>query len=68
MMVTTTDISRFKESEQRLAEINQRLQTAFDQTTQRVWEVDLLTKTFTAFDRDGTSRVLEYRGMDFPAR
>ncbi len=68
MMVTTTDISRFKESEQRLEEINQRLQTAFDQTTQRVWEVDLLTKTFTSFDRDGTSRILEYQGADFSDR
>ena len=53
MLVTTTDISRFKENEHRLQEINERLQTAFDQTTQHLWEVDIPDRTFRLFDREG---------------
>lgn len=49
MLVTATDVSRFKENEQRLEETNQRLQSAFEQTTQGMWEVDLSTREFTLF-------------------
>ena len=53
MMVTTTDITRYKENEIRLEEINQRLQIAFDQTTQSLWEVDLQKRSFRLFSRCG---------------
>ena len=66
MLVTTTDISRFKESEQRLEEINQRLQVAFNQTTQRLWEVDIPSGTFSAFGQDGLPALGEDGGMRFP--
>lgn len=52
MLVTTTDISRFMESEQRLQEINQRLQSAFEQTTQGMWEVDVPAKKVTLFNHN----------------
>ncbi len=66
MLVTTTDISQFKESESRLEEVNQRLQAAFDQTSQRIWEVNIPAGTFNVFGRDGMSRTLEYDNIDFP--
>ena len=53
MLVTTTDISRYKENERRLQEINQRLQIAFNQTTQSLWEVDLQTWKFRLFAHEG---------------
>lgn len=53
MLVTTTDISQFKENERRLEEINQRLQVAFEQTTQGMWEVDIQTQKFSFFDHNG---------------
>lgn len=49
LLVTTTDISRFKESEQRLQAINERLQSAFEQTTQGLWEVHLADRRITIF-------------------
>ena len=60
MLVTATDISQFKESEQRLQEINERLQSAFEQTTQGMWEVDIPAKKVTLFscnDRNGGSPI-----------
>ena len=53
MLVTTTDISRFKTNERRLEEINQRLQIALDQTTQSLWEVDLSSRCFRMFNHTG---------------
>ena len=53
MLVTTTDVTPFKEKEQRLQEINQRLQTAFEQTTQSLWEVDIPSGIFRIFDPAG---------------
>ena len=64
MMVTTTDISRYKENEIRLEEINERLQIAFDQTTQSLWEVDLPRRSFRLFVRGG--REDEGEALDFP--
>lgn len=49
LLATTTDISRFKESEERLQQLNQRLQSALEQTAQGMWEVDMATRTFTIF-------------------
>ena len=66
MLVTTTDISQFKEKEEDLKEINQRLQAAFDQTYQLLWEVDLPSRTFSMFQRDGRTRIPEYDRTAFP--
>ena len=55
MLVTTTDISHYKENERRLEEINQRLQIAFDQTTQILWEVDLQRREFRLFQQGSAS-------------
>ena len=66
MLVTTTDISRFKESEQRLQEINERLQSAFEQTTQGMWEVDLASRVITVFGYDGKDGISESMQGEFP--
>ena len=50
MLVTATDVSRFKENESQLRESNDRLQSAFEQTTQSMWEVDIDSHLFTLFD------------------
>lgn len=46
MMVTTTDVSKLKETQQDQADQLRRFQTAFDLTSKRAWEVDLSTRRF----------------------
>lgn len=41
MLVTTTDVSSFKEKEVELQTVNQRFQAALEQTAQKLWEIDL---------------------------
>lgn len=67
MLVTSTDVSSFKESEQRLQESNERLQSAFDQTAQGMWEVDIATETFSLYsriDEDHLSSTVQERFPD----
>ena len=66
MLITTMDISRFKETEHRQAQQIRKLQTALDQTSKRMWEVDLRTGTFRAYTRDGKYRPLGEGEMRFP--
>ena len=66
MLITTVDISPFKETQLRQEEQIQRLQAAFDQTSKRLWEVELSTGVFRAFTRDGTYRPLDEEPMRFP--
>ena len=66
MLITATDISQLKESELELKETNQRLQAAFDQTSKRIWEVDIHDGTFRAFTRDGKYQPLGGDNMKFP--
>ena len=66
ILITATDISRFKESEHRLEEMNQRLKTAFDQTSKRMWDVDIPTHRFHSYTRDGKLRALDTAYTDFP--
>ena len=66
MLITTTDVSSFKEAELRQEEAVQRLQAAFDQTRRRMWEVDLNTGLFRAYGRDGQYRPLGESGLRFP--
>ncbi len=67
MLVTTTDITRFKENEQRLMEVNERLQTAFEQTTQSLWEVDVQAGTFSIFDPEGKFCTPQMTRAPFPS-
>ena len=65
MLITTTDVSAFKERELRLREANRRLETAFEQTAQHLWEVDIGSRTFTAFNRKNADGSYVFRGV-FP--
>ena len=64
MLVTSTDISSYKENEYRLQELNDRLRIAFEQTNQTMWEVDLSNRTIRLF----SSRFAgpDAAGQDFP--
>lgn len=66
MLLTATDISPFKENEQALREINQRLQSAFEQTAQDMWEVNLTSRIFTLFHFGPASRIAETSRGEFP--
>lgn len=66
MLITVTDISQFKENESRLKDINQRLQAAFEQTAQHIWEVDIASKNFVVYERGGKSYNTQYGEIKFP--
>ncbi len=66
MLVTATDISEFKEKEHKLIEINKRLKSAFEQTAQGMWEVDLASKNITIFGYEGMGSVSESVQGEFP--
>ena len=68
LLITGVDISQFKETEQRQAEENRRLQTALDQTSKRIWEVDVLTGRFRVYARNGETQPLDDGGIEFPER
>lgn len=53
LLVTGSDVSAYKEKEQRLTESNRRLRTAFDQVAQQMWEVDLAARTFSLYAPGG---------------
>lgn len=67
MLVTTTDVSRFKEKENKLRTANQRYQAALKQTTQKLWEVDIQSQVFTLFSYgEDSSRHPKASGISFP--
>lgn len=66
MLVTTTDVSAFKERELRLQEANQRLRTAFEQTAQNLWEVDIDSRTMTIFRREDSAGSAQVLQAEFP--
>ena len=66
MLVTTTDISQFKETQQRQEEQIQRLQTAFDQTAKQLWEVEVPTREFRRYRQDGKEDPLGDGSRHFP--
>ena len=69
MLVTATDVSRFKENEKRLKETNERLQSAFEQTAGKMWEVDISSGKITVFgcvSRNGQKKDIEGDFPDFP--
>ena len=66
MLVTNTDITRFKEQEQRLQEINERLRVAFEQTSQILWEVDIASQTAQFFGEESSFRIPREERTGFP--
>ena len=66
MLVTTTDISQFKETQLRQEEQIQRLQTAFEQTATQLWEVDVSRKVFRRYQQDGKEDPLGDGSRLFP--
>ena len=67
MLVTTTDISRYKENMLQLQETNRRLQTAFDQTPQGMWEVDVKSRVFHLYEgRQGEAPLPQTLTFQFP--
>lgn len=66
LLVTGMDISRFKETEQLQETQIRRLQAALDQTSKRLWEVDVPAGVFRIYTRDGSYRPLKENGTQFP--
>ena len=66
MLVTTTDVSPFKENETQLLESNERLRSAFEQTTQGMWEVDLQSRIFTLYHYSKSPQVTAPPQGKFP--
>lgn len=68
MLVTTNDVTLYKENEVYLEDTNERLQTAFDQTSQQLWEVDIRERTFTSYWKTENGEVRELTLPDFPSQ
>lgn len=66
MLITTVDISRFKEKEELQTEKITLLQSALEQTTKRIWDVDILKAEFRAYTSDGKYNVVGDRVLKFP--
>ncbi len=66
MLVTTTDVSQFKETQQRQEDQIRRLQAAFEQTAKQLWEVDVSNRTFRRYTRDGKDDALGDGSRIFP--
>ena len=66
VLVSTTDISQFKETQLRQEEQIQRLQTAFDQTPKQLWEVDIARMVFRRYQQDGKEDPLGDGSRLFP--
>ena len=66
MLITTVDVSRFKEAQRRQEEQIRRLQTAFDQTSKQLWEVDLSSGAFRLYMQDARRRSVWKERQHFP--
>lgn len=66
VLAIITDITRLKEQENVIAESNERLRIAFDQTSSMLWEVDLKTKVFAMFDNTTQTYVANTIVPNFP--
>ena len=63
MLVTATDVSQFKTQELQSQQVIRHLQTAFEQTSQSLWEVDMGSRVFSIFSQGCTRQTLQ---EDFP--
>ncbi len=66
MLITAMDISQFKETQQRQEDQIRRLQAALNQTSKRLWEVDMATGVFRSYSRDGKLLPLGEENAKFP--
>ena len=66
LLITAIDITQFQEAQLRDEAQIRRLQTALDQTSKRLWEVDLSTGVFRAYTKDGRYHVLGTGKVSFP--
>ncbi|MDO5134992.1 MAG: EAL domain-containing protein [Eubacteriales bacterium] len=66
LMLAVTDISDLKEKERVLKRKNERLQAAFDQTGQGIWEVDLSAGMFRMMGNDGIFAAQGKGWIEFP--
>ena len=51
ILVTTNDVTAYKERELQLEDSNEILKTAFDQTSQHLWEVDLRKRLYISYEK-----------------
>lgn len=65
VMLSINDISEFKEKEDRLKEINDRLLFAFEQTERRLWEVDIPKSKLFIYEK-GKIRAEKSKEYSFP--
>lgn len=54
VLVTTNDVTDFKEKEKELQKENELLQAAFAQTSQHLWQVDIERRLFITYDMTGS--------------
>lgn len=66
MLVTTTDISPFKEQADHFQSLSQRYRAALKQTAQKLWEVDIPTQLFSIFNYEEGASQPEASGIRFP--
>ena len=66
MLVTATDVSKLKETQQGQEERIRRLQTAFDLTARLIWEVDLERKTFRSDVKVTDGELSDGEALHFP--
>lgn len=66
ILVTVADISAYKENENRLQQVNERLRIAFSQTPQILWEVDIARRRVNIFDSGGRPAAADAGNAKFP--
>ena len=66
MLITTNNISDFREKESALKKEVDILRTALEQTSKQMWEVELSTGEFKAFGRNGRIKILKDEKLTFP--
>lgn len=66
MLVTAMDVTDFKEEQLNQNERISKLRAALNQTSKRLWEVDISTGEFHAYTRDGKYRDLGSGDAPFP--
>lgn len=66
MLITAVDVTDFKEEILNQDEQIGKLRAALDQTSKRMWDVDISTRIFHAYSRDGQYRLLGSGEIPFP--
>ena len=66
VLVAVSDVTAFKRTQIQLEDVNERLRMAFDQTSQRLWEVDIPARTFTTYIRKDDDEAPSPSSHPFP--